>query len=102
MNFTLEEINQAVGGTLEGAGNQKVTGYSIDSRTLHAGDLFFAVKGPRFDGHAFIEQVFQKKAAGAVVEEHGPKPPAGYSGPVIRVASTVDALQTLARTARRR
>lgn len=102
MNFTLEEINQAVGGALEGEGNQKVTGYSIDSRTLRAGDLFFAVKGPRFDGHEFVEQVFQKNAAGAVVEQAGPKPPAGYSGPVIRVASTVDALQVLARTARRR
>ena len=60
MNLTLEEISKAVTGTLNGAGSQKVTGYSIDSRTLQAGDLFFAVKGPRFDGHDFVEQVFTR------------------------------------------
>jgi UDP-N-acetylmuramoyl-tripeptide--D-alanyl-D-alanine ligase len=107
MNLTLEEISKAVTGTLNGAGSQKVTGYSIDSRTLQAGDLFFAVKGPRFDGHDFVEQVFQKNAAAAVVEDRGltvsgPPPATAYSGATIRVGSTVEALQTLARDVRRR
>src|SRR6516225_1187963 len=111
MNLTLEEINNAVNGTLTGPGNVKVRGYSIDSRTINPGELFFAIKGPRFDGHQFVEQAFQKKAAAVVVEERGLKPAttesadvvAGFSPrPMIRVNSTLEALQTLAREVRRR
>jgi UDP-N-acetylmuramoyl-tripeptide--D-alanyl-D-alanine ligase len=42
-------------------------GYSIDSRTLSAGDLFFAVRGERLDGHDFVEGALAKGAVGAVV-----------------------------------
>ena len=69
MNLSLEEISKAVGGTLQGSGSVRVKGYSIDSRTLNVGELFFAIKGPRFDGHQFVQQAFQKGAAAAVVEE---------------------------------
>jgi len=95
MNLTLEEISQAVSGALQGPGNVKVRGYSIDTRTLNAGELFFAIKGPRFDGHEFLRQAFEKKAAAVVVER-----PA--EGPLIRVGSTIEALQTLAQDVRRR
>ena len=95
MNLTLEEISQAVSGALQGPGNVKVRGYSIDTRTLNAGELFFAIKGPRFDGHQFLRQAFEKKAAAVVVER-----PA--EGPLIRVGSTIEALQTLAQDVRRR
>ena len=44
------------------------TGVSIDSRTLAPGDLFFAIRGPRFDGHAFVPDAFRAGAAGVVVE----------------------------------
>src|SRR3989475_4315281 len=99
MNLSLEEISKAVGGTLEGPGNMKVRGYSIDSRTLTPGELFFAIKGPRFDGHQFVAQAFKKGAAAAVVEENsGP----GDGPATIRVPSTLEALQTLARDVRRR
>src|SRR5262249_49801348 len=105
---TLEEISKAVGGKLEGPGNVKVRGYSIDSRTVNAGELFFAIKGPRFDGHQFLQQAADKKAAAAVVEESalgalyeragGHRPPLQ----TIQVPSTVEALQELARDVRRR
>ena len=99
MNLTLEEINQAVGGTLQGPAGMTVRGYSIDTRTLNSSDLFFAVKGPRFDGHEFVQQAFDKKAGAVVVERDVP----GLGQrPAIRVASTIDALQTLARAVRRR
>jgi UDP-N-acetylmuramoyl-tripeptide--D-alanyl-D-alanine ligase len=98
MNLTLEEISVAVGGKLEGPGNIKTKGYSIDSRTVKPGELFFAVKGPRFDGHQFVSQAFEKKVAGVVVEQPSP----GASGAVIRVSSTIGALQNLARDVRRR
>src|SRR5437879_162920 len=109
MNLSLEEISQAVDGSLEGPGNVQVRGYSIDSRTINAGELFFAIKGPRFDGHEFVAQALQKGAAAAVVEEElrpSPAPPQAASpspsgrgqgdGSVIRVTSTLEALQTLA------
>ena len=95
MNLTLEEISKAVSGALQGPGNVKVRGYSIDTRTLNPGELFFAIKGPRFDGHEFLRQALEKKAAAVVVER-----PA--EGPLIRVGSTIEALQTLAQDVRRR
>jgi UDP-N-acetylmuramoyl-tripeptide--D-alanyl-D-alanine ligase len=101
MNLTLEEISNAVGGALEGPRNTKVTGYSIDTRTLRAGEIFFAVKGPRFDGHHFLDQAFQKNASAVVVEESGLKPAPGAAQAMIHVRSTVEALQTLARHVRR-
>src|SRR6266571_1180591 len=82
MNLSLEEISQAVDGVLEGPGHVNVRGYSIDSRTINAGELFFAIKGPRFDGHEFVAQALQKGAAAAVVEEDlrpSPGPPAAAS-----------------------
>src|SRR6185436_7442053 len=100
MNLQLDEIAKAVGGTLEGPGNAKVRGYSIDTRTLGVGELFFAVKGPRFDGHAFVKQAEEKRAAGIVVEAGVAESSPNFS--VIRVGSTVAALQDLARTVRRR
>ena len=54
MNLRLDEIAKAVGGAMAGPADVKVQGYSIDTRTLKAGELFFAIKGPRFDGHDFI------------------------------------------------
>lgn len=42
-------------------------GYSIDSRTIQPGELFFAVKGEKMDGHDFLQQVFEKGAVAAVV-----------------------------------
>jgi UDP-N-acetylmuramoyl-tripeptide--D-alanyl-D-alanine ligase len=101
MNLSLEEINKVVGGTLQGSGNVKVRGYSIDSRTLNAGELFFAIIGPRFDGHQFVTQAFQKGAAGAVVEKDLGTAPAPSTN-TVRVRSTLEALQTLARDVRRR
>src|SRR2546430_14278994 len=55
---------------IEASGNfdreQIASGYSIDSRTIQPGDLFFAVKGERFDGHDFVEKVLQAGASAAV------------------------------------
>lgn len=98
MNLTLEEITEHVGGRLHGAGTADVRGYSIDSRTIKRGELFFAIKGPRFDGHEFVEQAAQRNAAGIVVSE---AVPSVNSLARIEVSSTRDALQTLARAVRR-
>ncbi|HTX24703.1 MAG TPA: UDP-N-acetylmuramoyl-tripeptide--D-alanyl-D-alanine ligase [Steroidobacteraceae bacterium] len=67
MPRTLGEFAHACGGRLEGA-DRSYAAVSTDSRTLGAGDLFVALRGPRFDGHAFLGAVEQAGAAGAVVE----------------------------------
>src|ERR1043166_2572261 len=73
-----------------------VTGWSVDSRTLRPGDLFFALQGPNHDGHAYIAEVFAKGAAGVVAErDHA------ATGLVLRVRDSVCALQALAARARR-
>jgi UDP-N-acetylmuramoyl-tripeptide--D-alanyl-D-alanine ligase len=45
------------------------SGYSIDSRTLQPGELFFAVRGERLDGHDFVEAALARGAVGAVVRK---------------------------------
>ena len=42
------------------AASAEATGYSIDSRTIAAGELFFAVRGERFDGHDFVRRRWPK------------------------------------------
>ncbi len=47
--------------------NVKITGISSDTRTLKAGNLFFALSGEIFDGHKFVDQAFDIGAAAIVV-----------------------------------
>lgn len=46
------------------------TGYSIDSRTIQPGEVFFAVRGERMDGHEFVQQALEKGAVAAVVSRN--------------------------------
>ncbi len=64
-----------------------VTGWSVDSRTIRRGDLFFALRGPHHDGHDYISAALEKGAA-AVVAESGEG--------VLRVADSLRALQAVA------
>jgi UDP-N-acetylmuramoyl-tripeptide--D-alanyl-D-alanine ligase len=63
--WTAADAAAATSGKAGGA--WKAYGVSIDSRTLTAGDLFVAIKGPRFDGHDFVAEALAKGAAAAVV-----------------------------------
>jgi UDP-N-acetylmuramoyl-tripeptide--D-alanyl-D-alanine ligase len=54
---------------LSGPMPQPVFGISIDTRTLMPGDLFFAIKGDRSDGHDHVADAFAKGAAAAVIDE---------------------------------
>jgi UDP-N-acetylmuramoyl-tripeptide--D-alanyl-D-alanine ligase len=56
------EIRRGVGGTV-------VKNVCTDSRQAQAGDLFFAIKGERFDGHDFLTEVAAKNVAAVVVEK---------------------------------
>jgi UDP-N-acetylmuramoyl-tripeptide--D-alanyl-D-alanine ligase len=74
--------------------------YSIDSRTVGKGELFFAVKGERFDGHDFVEQALQRGAVGAVIrKEHLARYPGEAS--LLAVEDALYALQSLATAVRK-
>src|SRR5579875_1233702 len=68
MRRTLGDFALACGGRLEGA-DRSYSGVSTDSRTIRAGELFVALKGPRFNGHYFLAAAAAAGAAGAVVDE---------------------------------
>ena len=48
-------------------GEREPLGYSIDSRSMREGDLFFAIKGENYDGHRFVQEVLRGGALAAVV-----------------------------------
>jgi UDP-N-acetylmuramoyl-tripeptide--D-alanyl-D-alanine ligase len=89
-------IGARVGSTLPQA--VTATGYSIDTRSLEPGDLFFALKGGARDGHEFVEAAQRRGAAGAVVERETRDMPADFAQLV--VPSALEALQRLARHVR--
>jgi len=62
-------VARAVGAPCEGAGNVAVSGVSTDSRSVAPGDVFFAVRGERLDGHAFVASAAAAGAAAAVVSD---------------------------------
>ena len=75
-----------------------VSGLSIDTRTLKAGDLFVALNGENRDGHDFVRAAFDAKAGAVLVS----RIPEGTAGPLLTVANTQRGLEDLARAARAR
>jgi UDP-N-acetylmuramoyl-tripeptide--D-alanyl-D-alanine ligase len=76
-------------------------GYSIDSRSIKPGEIFFAVKGERLDGHDYVEAALQNGALAAVIDR---KRVARFSdtSKVLVVDDTLLALQSLGAAVRRR
>lgn len=64
----LSQAAEVLHGQLIGA-DVLFTSVSKDTRSLQRGDLYVAIKGGQFDGHAFIEQARQAGAAGALVQK---------------------------------
>ena len=94
------QIAEAVGGRLvSGDADRYVTGFSIDTRTLATGDLFFAIVAKR-DGHDFAATASRRRAAGMVVSRAVTLGDDNEAF-VIEVADTTRALQDLARYVRR-
>jgi UDP-N-acetylmuramoyl-tripeptide--D-alanyl-D-alanine ligase len=110
MKLTLADAALGAGAVLEAPaaianpGTLTVSGYSIDSRTVGAGELFFAVKGDRFDGHQFVAAAMEHGATAAVVSKAHLSllPDAALTAPLLVVEDTLLALQSLAAHVRRR
>ncbi len=101
-NVTLGWIADAVQGFLiQGDGGALCTGVSTDSRCIEEGDVFFALKGERFNGHDFLGDVIQKGAAAVIVEKDMQLLSVNRFAGVIKVGDTLRALGSLAARYRR-
>ncbi len=109
MILTLAEAAIGAGAVLEApasytnAGAIEVRGYSIDSRTVQSGELFFAVRGERLDGHDFITDAVARGTAAAVVSRArvASLSDAALSAPLLITEDPLLALQALAAHVRR-
>jgi len=103
MKLSIREMLRATKGNL-------ISGYptdiceriSIDTRTLKSGDIFFALQGPRFDGHHFLAAAVEKRAGVIVLQrlDAGVQLEGASSPDVMQVPDTLKALQDTARAAR--
>jgi UDP-N-acetylmuramoyl-tripeptide--D-alanyl-D-alanine ligase len=113
--MTARDVAAAMGGRLAiGNPDARIDTVSIDSRTVKAGDLFFAIHGERFDGHDFVAGAIGSGAAGVVIHRvnsvdaareaaaaRGGEATGSAAPVVIEVEDTTRALQALARDVRR-
>jgi UDP-N-acetylmuramoyl-tripeptide--D-alanyl-D-alanine ligase len=100
VKLTLAKIAEFVSAAGEFPREEVAQAYSIDSRTIGPGQLFFAVKGERLDGHDFVGAALEQGAAAAVVRKdqlnHYPD-----KSRLLAVDDTLVALQTLATAVRK-
>ncbi len=96
MEGTLAQASAIMQGTLHG-NDAAFRGIGTDSRKVAAGELFFALQGPKFDGNDFVPQAAALQAAGAVVNTT-----LDVNLPTIEVSDTRRALGQLAAAWRKR
>ncbi len=98
--WTWPEVAAALKGAPLGDMPEGFCGVSFDSREITGGELFFAIRGVRMDGHAFAAGALRAGAGAAVVSS--PDEEMTGAGPVIVVPDTLQALQALGRAGRAR
>ena len=96
MTLELQSVADAMGAPWKGE-RLGVSGWSVDTRTIEPGDLYFALRGPSNDGHDYVEEALRKGAVGVVVDHE-----VGDSRKALVVKDTLAALQSMARWARKR
>jgi UDP-N-acetylmuramoyl-tripeptide--D-alanyl-D-alanine ligase len=104
MTLNLQEVARA----MRAAGRAPdipVAGWSVDTRTQNSGDVYFALRGPNHDGHAFLAAAAEKGASAVVVDRPAnvgqalsPANPPVFD---LLVSDTLRALQELGAWARR-
>lgn len=90
--YSLQELADAIGVRMpeHADSTQCFTGVSTDTRKIFPGDIFFALRGERFDGNQFVEDALRQGAVAAVCQE------AGAAGPRFIVGDSLAALQRFA------
>ena len=101
---TLGEIGRWVGGSLHGdvSAATRPRGVSTDSRTLLAGDVFVALRGPNFDANQFVAEALDLGACAAIVDAAYEGREFEGLGPLLKVADTLRALGQIAKEYRKR
>ncbi len=100
MKLSISRIAEFLAAKGKFDGSAIALGYSIDSRSVQPGELFFAVKGERLDGHDYVGQALSRGAIGAVVENAHLARYSDSTG-LLGVDDTLVALQTLATAVRK-
>jgi len=100
----LEEVKHAIRAEARTVlRRQMITGVSTDSRRVRPGEMFVALRGERFDGHAFVEAALGAGASAVLVERNVPltaeERQRGVA--VLKVDNALEALGRLARFYRR-
>ncbi len=102
MLWTVDQIVAATSGRPVGDMPEGISGVSIDTRTLQAGEGFFAIKGDRFDGHDFLTAAMAAGAGLAVVDESKLVSLGSIKLPLVVVGDVLDAMRKLGEVARMR
>lgn len=100
MKLPLSKIAEFIAASGDFRRDEIAQGYSIDSRTIEPNQLFFAVKGDRFDGHDFVASALEKGAAAALVRKDQLDRYSSKAN-LLGVGDTLSALQTLASAVRK-
>ncbi len=98
--WTWPEVEEALDGRLIGSPPREFGGVTFDSREVSGGEIFFAIKGVRMDGHEFAARALEAGAGLAVVSTANDEMRA--AGPLLVVDDTLAALRALGAAARRR
>jgi UDP-N-acetylmuramoyl-tripeptide--D-alanyl-D-alanine ligase len=99
VSWALARVLAATGGELIRWGPGPFSAFSTDSRHIVGGEVFLALRGPKFDGHEFVASAIDRGATAAIVSRDLPPPPAGAAW--IRVGDGLRALGDLAAARRR-
>lgn len=102
MNYSIREMTRLLEGHLILGDPKSICRRAcVDSRTVAPGDLFFALKGEKKDGHEFIYTAFRQGAVGSVVSRlDWLRPSNSGSTSVIQVPDVADALRTMGKKIR--
>jgi UDP-N-acetylmuramoyl-tripeptide--D-alanyl-D-alanine ligase len=98
--WTVDDMAAAMGAERQGALSQAVPGLSIDTRTIAAGEAFFALADRR-DGHEFVATALAAKAALAVIAA-ARRADMPKDAPLLIVPDVLEGLRALAAAARLR
>ncbi|HUI29075.1 MAG TPA: UDP-N-acetylmuramoyl-tripeptide--D-alanyl-D-alanine ligase [Candidatus Acidoferrales bacterium] len=102
----MRDVHEIPGAEFHNVNFKSARSVSTDSRTLSAGEIFFAIRGDKFDGHNFVRDAVVKGTACAVVDrrwyETSHQLSALDRGPLVVVEDTTRALGNLARIYRRK
>ena len=99
--WTVDDMVAAMNASRAGSLPGFVSGISIDTRTVAAGEAFFAIKGDNRDGHDFVEGA-HKAGAGLAVVAADKRARFAAGARLLIVPDVLEALRALARAARRR